>query len=149
MKQMGSTVRAAVAAICFVPAAAGAGVSATAAMSQAPAAAPAARQLGTVKSIAGNSLTLATDAGAQATVTVREGARILQLAPGSTDLKSAQAISLGDIAVGDRVLVTGQAGDDGSFTAARVILMKSMDIAQKNETEEGDWRVRGRAGMVS
>ena len=55
-----------------------------------------------------------------------DGARILQLAPGSTDLKSAQTIALKDIAVGDRVLVTGKAGDDaGSFTASRVILMKS------------------------
>jgi co-chaperonin GroES (HSP10) len=117
----------------------------------AQAAAPAAaRQLGTVKAISGNSLTLTTDAGQQVTVSVADAARILQLAPGSTDLKTAQAITLPDIAAGDRVLVTGKAGDDaGSFTATRVILMKSTDIAQKNEAEKADWQKRGSGGLVS
>ena len=122
------------------------------AVAQAPAAqAPAAagRQIGTVKAISGNTLTLAADGGAQVSVSVADGARILQLAPGSTDLKSAQPITLGDIAVGDRVLVTGKSADDGSFTAARVVLMKSTDIAQKNEAEKQDWQKRGSGGLVS
>jgi co-chaperonin GroES (HSP10) len=119
-------------------------------MAQAPAAAPAAaRQLGTVKAISGNSLTLAADSGAQTSVKVGEGARILQLAPGSTDLKTAQPIALTDIATGDRVLVTGKSDDDGSFTATRVILMKSTDIAQKNEAEKADWQKRGSGGIVN
>ncbi len=105
----------------------------------AQAAAPAAaRQLGTVKAISGNSLTLTTDAGQQVTVSVADAARILQLAPGSTDLKTAQAIALADIAVGDRVLVTGKAGDDaGSFTASRVILMKSTRYCAEERGGEG------------
>jgi co-chaperonin GroES (HSP10) len=121
-------------------------------MAQAPAAAPAAaaRQLGTVTSIAGNSLTLKTDAGQEVVVSVPDGARILQLAPGSTDLKTAQTIALKDIEVGDRVLVTGKAGDSAnSFAAARVILMKSGDIAQKHETEQADWQKRGTGGIAS
>lgn len=118
-------------------------------MAQAPAAPAAGRQAGTIKAISGNSLTLAADGGAQTTVSVADGARILQVAPGSTDLKSAQQIALGDIAVGDRVLVTGKSGDDGSFTASRVILMKSTDIAQKNELEKADWQRRGSGGIVS
>jgi hypothetical protein len=73
----------------------------------------------------------------------------MQLAPGSTDLKAAQQIALGDIAVGDRVLVTGKAEDDGSLAAVRVILMKSTDIAQKNEVEKADWQRRGSGGLVS
>jgi hypothetical protein len=110
----------------------------------------AARQLGTVKALTGNSLTLATDAGQQVTVSVGDGVRILQLAPGSTDLKSAQTITMSDIAVGDRVLVTGKAGDDAaSFTASRVILMKSGDIAQKHQDEQADWQKRGTGGLVS
>jgi hypothetical protein len=122
------------------------GIAATA---QAPAA-PAARQLGTVKAISGNSLTLATDAGQQVMVSVGDGVRILQLAPGSTDLKSAQTITMSDIAVGDRVLVTGKASDDAaSFTASRVILMKSGDIAQKHQDEQADWQKRGSGGLVS
>jgi co-chaperonin GroES (HSP10) len=121
-------------------------------MAQAPAAAPAAaaRQLGTVTAVAGNSLTLKTDAGQEVVVSVPDGARILQLAPGSTDLKTAQTIALKDIEVGDRVLVSGKAGDNaGTFAAARVILMKSGDIAQKHETEQADWQKRGTGGIVS
>lgn len=121
----------------------------TSAVAQAASSAAAARQIGTVKAISGGSLTLAADGGAQVTVSVAEGARVLQLAPGSTDLKSAQQITLGDIAVGDRVLVTGKAGDDGSLTATRVVLMKSSDIAQKNEAEKTDWQRRGLGGLVS
>jgi hypothetical protein len=121
-------------------------------LAQAPAAAPtaAARQLGTVTAIAGSSLTLKTDTGQEVVVSVPDGARILQLAPGSTDLKTAQTITLKDIAVGDRVLVSGKAGDTaGTFAAARVILMKSSDIAQKHEMEQADWQKRGTGGIVS
>jgi co-chaperonin GroES (HSP10) len=130
---------------------AGASVSWAAVPVQAPSAAPAvAKQIGTVKAISGNNLTLTTDAGQQVTVSVADAARILQLPPGSTDLKSAQTITLADIAVGDRVLVTGRAGDNaGSLTASRVILMKSSDIAQKNEAEKADWQKRGSGGLVS
>ena len=118
------------------------------AQAAAPAAA-AARQLGTVKAISGNSVTLATDGGSQVSVSVADGAKILQLAPGSTDLKTAQPIALTDVAVGDRVLVTGKASDDGGFTALRVILMKSTDIAEKNAAEKADWQKRGSGGLVS
>jgi hypothetical protein len=120
-------------------------------MAQAPAAAPAAaRQLGTVTAVTGNDLTLKTDAGQEVVVSVADGARILQLAPGSTDLKTAQTIALKDIEVGDRVLVSGKAGDTAnSFAASRVILMKSGDIAQKHESEQADWQKRGTGGIVS
>ena len=126
-------------------------VGASVSMAQAPAAAPAAaRQLGTVTAVIGNNLTLKTDAGQEVVVSVADGARILQLAPGSTDLKTAQTIALKDIAVGDRVLVTGKAGDTAnSFEASRVILMKSSDIAQKREAEQADWQKRGTGGIVS
>lgn len=124
----------------------------TLAQGAAPMAAPAAagRQIGTVKTIAGSSITLATDTGQQVIVNVVDGARILQLAPGSTNLKDAQTIALTGIAPGDRVLVTGKPGDDaGSFAASRVILMKSSDIAQKHEMEQADWQKRGTGGIVS
>jgi len=125
----------------------GAGVQA-----QAPGATPATatRQLGTVTAVSGGSLTLKTDAGPEVVVSVADGVRILQLAPGSTDLKLAQTITLTNIAVGDRVLVSGKAGDAaGAFVASRVILMKSSDIAQKHEMEQADWQRRGSGGIVS
>ena len=126
---------------------------ASAAQAQAPAApaaaAPAtsASELGTVKTIAGGTLTMATDAGQTVTVTVPSEAKVLQLAVGSTDLKTAKPSQFSDIAVGDRVLVTGKAVDAaaGSFNALRVILMKSSDIAQR----QADWKARGVGGIVS
>jgi hypothetical protein len=112
--------------------------------------APSAHQIGTVKSIGGKTVTLSTDSGQTYTINVEDGARILQIAPGSTDLKSAQVIALTDIAVGDRILVTGKTTDSPtSLTASRVILMKSIDIAQKHAAEEADWQKRGSGGIVS
>jgi hypothetical protein len=130
--------------------AAGMLVSGATGLAQAPAATAAGRQIGTVKAVAGTSITLTTDAGQQIVVSVADGARILQLAPGSTNLKDAQTITLAGIAAGDRVLVTGKAGESaGDFTALRVILMKSSDIAQKHEMEQADWQKRGTGGIVS
>ncbi|WP_255551270.1 DUF5666 domain-containing protein [Granulicella sp. dw_53] len=118
--------------------------------SAAPTAAAAARQIGTVKSIAGTTLMLTTDAGQAVTVTLGDAVRVVQLAPGSTDLKTATPGTLSDIAVGDRVLVTGKAGDAADqLTASRVILMKSTDIAQKHAQEQADWQKRGSGGLVN
>ncbi|GGG88936.1 DUF5666 domain-containing protein [Edaphobacter dinghuensis] len=107
-------------------------------------------KIGTVTTISGSTLTLMTDSKQQITVTVADGARVLQLAPGSKDLKSAQTITLGDVSKGDRILVSGQPGSDGiSFTASRVILMKAQDIAQVHAKEQADWQSRGTGGLVS
>src|ERR1700743_3160571 len=76
---------------------------------QGPAPVAAARQLGTVTAVAGNSLTLKTDAGQGVPASGADGVGIVQLAPGSTDLKTAETIALKDIAVGDRVPVSGKA----------------------------------------
>jgi co-chaperonin GroES (HSP10) len=105
---------------------------------------------GTVKAVAGSSITMATDAGQSMTVNVASGAKVVQLAVGSTDLKTATPAQLTDIAVGDRVLATGRAGDAaGSFNALRVILMKSSAIAQMQAAQQADWKARGVGGIVS
>ncbi len=118
-----------------------------------PLAAPAqaaSRQRGTVKAISASTLTLTTDDGREIAVTVTPNAKIMQLAPGSTDLKAAQPITLADVTVADRVLVVGAAGSDGSsFQAGRVILMKSTDIAAQHAREEADWLRRGAGGIVT
>jgi hypothetical protein len=103
-----------------------------------------ARQLGQVKAIDGTTLTIVTK-DATVTVPVAPDATVLQLAPGSTDLKTAQPGKLTDIAVGDKVL-TGKVGD--TATATRVILMKSGDIAARNAAEQADWQKRGTSGLV-
>jgi len=120
-------------------------------LAQAPTGTPtAARQLGTVKSVSGDTITLATDAGQVVTVTTSAETKVLKLAVGSTDLKTAQPGQLADVAVGDRVLATGKTGDTPTaLTAARVILMKSSDIAEKNAAEQAQWRTNGVGGIVS
>ncbi len=115
-----------------------------------PAAALASSQRGTVKAVSGNTITMTTDKGLTVSVSVAPGAKVVQLAVGSTDLKTAKPSQLADVAVGDRALVTGKAGDTPeSFTAVRVILMKSADIAQKQADQQDDWKARGTGGIVS
>ena len=119
------------------------------AQAPAPAAAPTS-QIGTVKTISGSAITLAKDGGQQVTVTLGDTTKVVQLAPGSTDLKTATPAAATDIAVGDRVLAIGKpSAAADQFTASRVVLMKSGDIAQKHAQEQADWQKRGSGGLVT
>jgi hypothetical protein len=117
------------------------------------AAAPAAAvppQRGTVKAIAGNTLTVTTDSGPTVTIAVPDATKILQEPVGSTDLKAATPSQFSSIAVGDRVLASVKAGDTpASFTAREVVIMKSADIAQMQAAEQADWKANGVGGIVS
>jgi hypothetical protein len=122
------------------------------AQAPAPAAAANAPKLGTVKSVAGNVLTLVSDppSSQTVTITVADGAKVLQLAVGSTDLKTATPAQLSDIAVGDRVLAAVKPGDAASsFTGVRIILMKSGDIAEMQAAQQAEWRKNGVGGIVT
>jgi hypothetical protein len=119
---------------------------------QAPAPTPqaAARPVGTVKAISGNSVTLATDAGAEITVTVQDSTRLIKTAPGQKDLTGASPIKLQDLQAGDRILVRGTPSDDSkSIAAASIIVMKKSDIEQKQAQERADWQKRGVGGLVT
>jgi len=108
-----------------------------------------AKNVGVVKSINGNTLVLKSDAGPEITITVADGARLLRLAPGQTDLKSAATITLADLQVGDRMLVRGRSGDNGAITASTIVVMKQADVAQKQQHDREDWQKRGAGGIVS
>jgi Domain of unknown function (DUF5666) len=111
--------------------------------------ATAAKQVGTIKTIAGNSITLATDGGAQVNVQVQDSTRMVRVAPGQTDLKGATTIHLQDLQTGDRILVRGAPSDDAkSITAAVIIAMKSSDVEAKQQKERQDWQRRGIGGLV-
>src|SRR5260370_35128822 len=111
---------------------------------------PAAKVLGTVKSVSGTTLNLKADSGADVTVAVPEGARVLRLAPGQTDLKTATPLQFKDIQVGDRMLVRGQpSANADSLVASSVIVMKQGDVAQKQRKEMQDWQKRGAGGIVT
>jgi len=107
------------------------------------------RNVGTVKSISGKTVVLKADGGPEVNVTLVDGTRIMRLAPGQTDLKSATPMTLQEIQVGDRMLVRGRPGDHDSIAAASIVVMKQGDVAQKQQHEREDWQKRGAGGIVS
>ena len=119
-------------------------------IAQAAAQTPVAKQVGVVKSINGNALTLTTDSGTDVTIQVVSDAKMVRVAPGQTDLKSAAPIQLSDVHAGDRILVRGQPSTDGkSFVAVGVIAMSRSDVEAKHQNDREDWQKRGIGGLVS
>ncbi len=111
---------------------------------------PAAKVLGTGKSVSGTTLNLKADSGADVTVAVPDGTRIQRLAPGQTDLKTATPLQFKDIQVGDRMLVRVQSGASAdSLVASSIVVMKSGDVAQKQQQDIQDWQKRGAGGIVT
>jgi hypothetical protein len=111
----------------------------------------AARQVvGTIKAIRANNITLTPDTGTDVNVQVQASLRILRVAPGQTDLRTATPIQFSDLQVGDRILVQGTPGGDAqSLVATRVIAMKKTDVEAKQELDRQDWQRRGIGGLVS
>ncbi len=116
---------------------------------QQQAATPPRQVVGAVKTISGSAITVKPDSGADVSVAVQDGAQIVRVAPGQTDLKNAPKIQLSDLQVGDRILVRGKPSDDGkSFLAAAIIAMKRSDVDAKQENDRQDWQKRGIGGLV-
>jgi hypothetical protein len=103
------------------------------------------RVIGTVQSVSGNTLTVRTDAGGTATVTVPDTAKILRTAPGQKTLTGATKIGVTDIGTGDRVLMA-VAGDPPAATV--VVVNKASDIAAMQQQQQQDWQRRGVGGIV-
>jgi len=111
---------------------------------------PAVKQLGTIKTINGNTITLTTDAGADVQVAVTETTRIVRVEPGQKDLSGATAMALKNLQVGDRILVRGQASADAkSLVAVGIIAIKHADIDAKKQQEREDWQKHGIGGLVN
>jgi hypothetical protein len=110
----------------------------------------AARAIGTVQSISGNSLTLKTDQGVTYTVTVQDGAKVLRLEPGQTSLASAVPLPLSDVQAGDRVLASGNPGGSAnSILASAIVAIKKADVEAKQQQDLQDWTRRGTGGLVT
>jgi hypothetical protein len=107
------------------------------------------RAVGAVKAISGNSITLQTDAGTEMTVTIQPTTRLVRMEPGQTDLKTAPAIQLSDVQVGDRLLVGGVPSDDGkSLSATTAVVMKKSDVAEEQQQDREAWQKNGIGGVV-
>ncbi|HET6929741.1 MAG TPA: hypothetical protein VFI45_05430 [Candidatus Acidoferrum sp.] len=105
--------------------------------------------LGTIKAIAGETLTVATDAGAESKVTVTSATKLLRVPPGSKDLSQAEAISFSEFQPGDRILVKLRCtGDPPVCETVSVIAMKKSDIAEKQAHEREEWQKHGIGGLV-
>lgn len=118
--------------------------------SQAQTQSPITQQVGTVKVISGNTLTLTPDTGPAVTVNVQDTTKIVQVAPGQKDLKSAVTIHLTDLQPGDRILVRSRTSPDAKTPmAVGIIAMKATDVAAKKTEESDDWQKRGIGGLVS
>jgi co-chaperonin GroES (HSP10) len=113
------------------------------------AAGSAVKNVGVVKSIHEKNLVLKTDSGPEISISVPDGVRIVRLAAGQTDLKSAPAIAFAEIQVGDRMLLRGRSGANGDIEATTIVIMKQADVAQKQQHDREDWQKRGTGGIVS
>ncbi|HEY4739674.1 MAG TPA: hypothetical protein VIH76_03675 [Candidatus Acidoferrales bacterium] len=109
-----------------------------------------AKPVGTVKAIAGSTITLTTDGGTEVNVTVQDSTRMVRTIPGQKDLSKATALQIKEVEVGDRVLARGQPASDGkSINAISVIVMKKSDVDVLKQQERDDWTKRGTGGLVS
>ena len=107
------------------------------------------RVVGVIKSVSGNTVTLTTDAGADISITIQPTTRLMRTAPGQADLKTATAIQLSEVQVGDRMLVGGMPADDGkSVTATTAVIMKKSDVAEKQQHDREEWQKNGVGGVV-
>lgn len=106
--------------------------------------------IGTVTAIdtAGGKITVKTDAGGSATFSTSEKTVVRRVPPGQTSLANAETISLGDIKVGDRVLVPG-ASADAQTAVRQVIVMASEAIAANRTQQRSEWQSRGINGRVT
>jgi hypothetical protein len=107
------------------------------------------RFVGSVTAVNGNTLTIKTDTGDQRQVEIPSEASLKRISPGEKDLSKAAAISLADLAVGDRVLV--RLNPDATSTtlqAAQIIAVKQEDLTQKQQKDREEWQRRGAAGLV-
>ena len=107
-----------------------------------------ARYLGTVTAIAGDTLTVKTQAGDARQVQVPSTAVLERIEPGQTDLSKAAPLDFASIAAGDRVLVTlDPNATGGTPQAARIIAIKKADVTKMQEDQTQAWN-QGVHGLV-
>jgi hypothetical protein len=69
-----------------------------------------------------------------------------RVAPGEKTLKNAVTVNVGELAIGDRVLVTLE---PNTPNIRRIIIMSASDISKRDEADRQDWSARGISGIVA
>jgi hypothetical protein len=111
-----------------------------------------AKAVGTIKSVAADSITVTAESGGDVSAKLTGSTKILRVPPGEKDLKNAIALQPQDLQPGDRVLVRGQVatnGDGHTISALAVIVMKQADVTAKQQHDRDDWQKRGVGGLVT
>src|ERR1700722_2276747 len=108
------------------------------------------KQVGAIKSIVGNTVTITTDSGATAGDNVQPTTKIVRVEPGQTDLKNAVPMDFKDLQIGDRIFVRWKASDTAQpVNAIGIIAMKRADVDAKQQHERDDWQKRSVGGLVT
>ena len=120
------------------------------AAAQNSAAQQAARKIGVIKSINGNTIVLTPDSGADINVTVAAAATFKRIAPGEKNLQNAVVIQLTDLQPGDRIRAAGVLSADGNtLTASSIVAIRKADVEAHQQQDLQDWQKRGTAGLVT
>jgi len=107
--------------------------------------------LGEVMSVdaTGKQIVLHTTVG-DISVLLGDATKYKRVAPGAKTISDAEAITLADVGVGDRIIAQGKvAADRKSVPARQLIVMSKAAIAQKHERDREQWRRRGISGRVT
>jgi hypothetical protein len=119
------------------------------ARAQAAAATPPSRFLGTITAIAGDTLSVKSDADGVRQFEVPATASVKRVEPGQKDLSTAVTIQFSDLAVGDRALIKlDPNATAGVAQALQIIAIKQEDVALKRQKDREDWQRRGVGGLV-
>ena len=103
---------------------------------------------GDVSSVTENKIVLQTKDGAVDAI-LSAATQYKRVPADNPSIKAAVSAALSDIAVGDKLLVTGIiAADKKSVPAKTVYLMTKSDIVQKQTKEQEEWKTRGISGRV-
>jgi hypothetical protein len=108
----------------------------------------AAKFLGAITSINGDTLTVKTTQGDSRQVQVPSNAVLKRIEPGQTNLSAAVDMQYTDLAIGDRVLVNLDPSSTATVPVAlRVVAIKAADVQKKQQQEAEAWQ-RGVGGLV-
>ncbi|MBZ5725561.1 MAG: hypothetical protein LAP87_11225 [Acidobacteriia bacterium] len=115
-------------------------------------AAPRSQIAGTVTAVdvAGNQVSLKTDAGETVVVNTTAKTLMVHIAPGETDMHKGTRMALSDLGAGDRVVAIHRGpADQKTIEATSLVVRTKADLAQVAKTEQEDWQKRGVTGTVT
>jgi hypothetical protein len=107
---------------------------------------------GTVTAVdaAANLVTIKSPAGESVVLAITPRSFILHLPPGEHDIKKAERLKIGDVAVGERLVYSFQLSADNKTKEARTLLVETKaDLDELAKKDDEDWRKRGTTGNLT